>query len=71
MKFKLAYKEMQDCSSKVSDSLDRMCETRENFKSETDRMVNEIKTFDRNKVEIFKSTLMSVVDTHHEFECSI
>lgn len=31
MKFKLAYKEMQDCSSKVSDALDRMCETREHF----------------------------------------
>lgn len=71
MKFKLAYKEMQDCSSKVSDALDVMCETREHFQNETTRMVNEIKRFDRNKIEIFKSTLMSVVDTHHEFECSI
>ena len=31
MKFKLAYKKMQDRSNHVSDSLDSMCETREKF----------------------------------------
>jgi hypothetical protein len=31
-------------------------------------MIDEIRMLDRNKVEIFKSSLMSVVDTHHEFE---
>jgi hypothetical protein len=35
MKFKLAYKQMQDCAAKVSDALDNMCETRENFEQET------------------------------------
>lgn len=31
MKFKLAYKHMQDCAAKVSDALDSMCESRENY----------------------------------------
>lgn len=35
MKFKLAYKNMQDWASKVSDSLDSMFEAREYFKEET------------------------------------
>lgn len=31
-------------------------------------MIIDLKSLDRNKIEIFKSTLMSVVDTHFDFE---
>lgn len=31
-------------------------------------MISELWGLDRNKGEIFKSTIMSVVDTFHEFE---
>lgn len=34
-------------------------------------MIIELRALDRNKVEIFKSTLMSVVDTHFDFEFQI
>ena len=62
---------MQDCASKVSDALDSMCEAREKFNAQSKEMVKEIQGLERNKLEIFKSTLMSVVDTHYEFEVQI
>lgn len=71
MKFKLAYKKMQDSASNVSDALDSMCETREKFQRVTQEMVKELWSFDRSKTEIFKSTLMSVIETHVEFEAQV
>jgi hypothetical protein len=59
---------MEDNASKVSDAVDSMCETREKFQKEIQGMLLELKALDRNKIEIFKSTLMSVVDTHFDFE---
>eukprot|EP00347_Sterkiella_histriomuscorum_P009530 403340855 len=71
MKFKLSYKKMQDTASQVSDALDSLCETRDKFQNQTQEMIRELWSLDRNKTEIFKSTIMSVVDTYHEFESQI
>ena len=55
----------------MSDALDSLCETREKFQEETQSMISELWSLDRNKKEIFKSSLMSIIDTYHEFECQI
>mmetsp|Transcript_32246 Transcript_32246/g.31548 ORF Transcript_32246/g.31548 Transcript_32246/m.31548 type:complete len:164 (+) Transcript_32246:1317-1808(+) len=71
MKYKLAYKKLEDWVSKVSDSSDSMFEARESFNVETLKMIDEMKGMDRNKVEVFKSSLMSFIENQKEFEVQI
>jgi len=71
MNFKLAYKEMQDQAAMLSDALDSMKETREEFARETQGMLKELQRLSFVKLERFKATLMSAAEVHFDFEVDL
>lgn len=47
----------------MSDCLCELNEVKEHFKAETKKMIDQIRLLERNKIEIFKSSIMSVVES--------